>query len=272
MVRSALPFDRNVARWQQYTASLKGRLRQSLILAQLQRHLPADQGQLRILDAGCGLGELASALLPQARKMVLLDFSTQMLAEAKRRLAAAHTTAALESLELVAGPLEEMAVNVAEGSFDLILCHNALEYVEDPATVLGLLAARLTPSGVLSLVTANRYSEAIKLALGKFDLIAARKALAKQSSDAELFDRTAKHTFSPAQLGAMVQGLGLSLAGRYGVRTFADYLPEKIAQAPENEAPLFELEQAVGQLEECLALARYSHLICRKETPSATRR
>jgi S-adenosylmethionine-dependent methyltransferase len=272
LARSALPFDRNVARWQQYTASLKGRLRQFLILEQLQRHLPAGQGQLRILDAGCGLGELASALLPQARKMVLLDFSAEMLAAARKRLTAAHTTAALESLELVAGPLEELAGNLPEGYFDLILCHNVLEYVADPATVLALLAARLAPAGVLSLVTANRYSDAIKLALGKFDLVAARRALAKQTSAAELFDRAAKQTFSPTQLGAMVQELGLSLAGRYGVRAFADYLPEKIAQAPENEAPLFELEQAVGRLEECLALARYSHLICHKEAPGAARR
>jgi S-adenosylmethionine-dependent methyltransferase len=272
MVRSSAPFDRNVARWHQYAAGLKGRLRQALILEQLQAHLPGGRSQLRVLDAGCGLGDVASALLPKARKMVLLDFSAEMLAETKKRLAAAHSPAELEALELVQGPLEEMSATLPEGLFDLILCHNVLEYVADPSAILALLAGRLAPAGVLSLVAANRYSDAVKLALVKFDLAAARLALARQASTAELFDQVHKRTFSPAQLGAMVHGVGLSLLGGYGVRVFTDYLPEQVTQAPENEGPLLELEKAAGELEEFLALARYCHLIFRKQGAGARER
>jgi S-adenosylmethionine-dependent methyltransferase len=269
MVRSSAPFDRNVARWRQYASSLKGRLRQALILEQLQAHLPAGQSHLRVLDAGCGLGEMASAFLPKARRMVLLDFSAEMLAETKKRLAAAHSPAELEALELVHGSLEEMASPLPAGFFDLILCHNVLEYVADPSAILALLAGRLAPAGVLSLVTANRYSDAVKLALSKFDLVAAREALGRQSSIAELFDQVQKHTFSPAQLAVMVHGLGLSLLGTYGVRVFTDYLPEEVTQAPENEAPLLELEKAAAPLEDYRGLARYCHVICCKDAGDA---
>jgi S-adenosylmethionine-dependent methyltransferase len=272
MVRSSAPFDRNVARWNQYASGLKGRLRQALILDQLQAHLPSGRSRLRVLDAGCGLGELALALLPKARKMVLLDFSEEMLAETGKRLGAAHSPAELETLELVHGPLEEISATLPEGLFDLILCHNVLEYVADPSAILALLADRLTPGGILSLVAANRHSDAVKLALLKFDLAAARLALAKQLSTAEIFDQVHKRTFSPAELEVMVHGLGLSLLGGYGVRVFTDYLPEQVAQAPENEAPLLELEKAAGALEDFLALARYCHLIFRKQGPGATER
>jgi SAM-dependent methyltransferase len=204
--------------------------------------------------------------------MVLLDFSAEMLAETKKRLAAAHSPAELEALELVHGPLEEMASPLPVAFFDLILCHNVLEYVADPSATLGLLAGRLAPAGVFSLVAANRYSDAVKLALTKFDLVAARLALAKEGSIAEIFDQVQKHAFSPAQLGAMVHGLGLSLLGAYGVRVFTDYLPEEVTQAPENEAPLLELEKAAAVVEDCRGLARYCHLICRKEATGATER
>ena len=266
MTQTSVPFDQNVGRWNRYTTSLKGRVRHALILHQLEQHFPAMGADLRALDAGCGLAEVASALMiKKPRQMVLLDFSANMLMEARKRLTEKHSAAELEPVVFVHGRLEEVASNLPAGFFNLILCHNVLEYVSDPPATLALLADRLAPDGLLSLVAANRYSEAFKLALVKFDFAAARSALAKEESSADLFDQAPKRAFAISELEKMVRGLGLSIVAGYGVRIFTDYLPEQATDTPENERRLLELEKAACAVEACVQAARYFHLICRKQ-------
>ncbi len=166
-------------------------------------------------------------------------------------------------VKFIRGGVEELGSCVPGGSFHLILCHTLLEYVNDPARVLASLVDRLARGGIISIVTANRFSEAFKLALVRQDLKAARSALQAGDFASELFGNAPKHGFSLAELEEMTGRLDLRIEGRYGVRVFTDYLDSQ-EQKGDDFRILFELEREAGGLEPYLFVARYLHLVCSK--------
>jgi S-adenosylmethionine-dependent methyltransferase len=263
MTGTSLLFDRNVDRWLQYQGSVKGRLRHDVILHHLEQHLKSIKGKMRVLDAGCGLGDIAFQLFDKAEKMVFLDFSVNMIEEAKKRLASINAFDR-EKASFVHGNVDASVSRMSQGSFDLILCHNILEYVETPRATLGGLAHVLAPGGLLSVVVANCFSEPLKMALASFDLEAARLAINAKDSTAGLFDNAPKHTFSLEELDRVLGDFELKVTARYGIRIFADYLPEAVTQLPGNYRFLFELEKEAATQVPYLNIARYLHVICRK--------
>ena len=80
---------------------------------------------------------------------------------------------------------EDAAAAFVGDRFDLVLCHNVLGYVADPAGVCTGLASLLAPGGTLSLTVLNRTAEPLRLAFLLRDLDA---ALAAASSNARSRD------------------------------------------------------------------------------------
>jgi trans-aconitate 2-methyltransferase len=94
---------------------------------------------LRVVDLGCGTGELTRRLadaLPGS-DVVGLDSSPQMLARA-----AEHARPGLRFIE---GTIETMS-----GEWDLIFSHAALQWVPDHAALIPRLLALLRPGGQLA--------------------------------------------------------------------------------------------------------------------------
>ncbi len=97
-----------------------------------------------VLDAAAGTGRMALALLNHAHfsgRVISVDLSTRMLAIAQAKLDG--------------DPRAPLALSAAETlpfaaeSFDVVTCLEALEFMEQPATVLAELARVLKPDGVL---------------------------------------------------------------------------------------------------------------------------
>ncbi|MDR3568827.1 MAG: methyltransferase domain-containing protein [Syntrophobacteraceae bacterium] len=264
MAGTALIFDRNVDKWILYTKSVKGRLLHELARDHLKRQLSLAGAPMRVLDAGCGPADMAYPLFPIARELVLLDFSPKMIEGAKKRLAVRYTPVEMERITFVNAAVEQLDCCLPQGSFDLIVCHNTLEYTKDPGAALGALAKRLAAGGLLSLVVANRFSEAFRLAFAKCDLDGARLALHTGTATAELFDHAPKRTFSFDQLDQMVGKLGLSVLARHGIRIFTDYLPVELIEDERNFPLLLALEKEAASRIPYIAVARYLQLVCRK--------
>jgi S-adenosylmethionine-dependent methyltransferase len=63
-------------------------------------------------------------------------------------------------------------------SFDVILCHNLLEYVEDPGAVLhGAVRLMRLPAAILSILVRNQAGEVLKAAIQTGDLAGAESVL-----------------------------------------------------------------------------------------------
>lgn len=96
---------------------------------------------MRVLDLGCGTGELTREMHRQlkARSTVGVDSSAAMLAGA--------TELREPGLSFRRGLIEETA---EEGAFDLVLSNAALHWVDDHRRILGRLAGALAPGGQLA--------------------------------------------------------------------------------------------------------------------------
>lgn len=100
----------------------------------------------RVLDAACGTGivaRTATTVVGPHGAVTALDRNRDMLAVAAT--AAAGTT---PSVELVEGVLEDLPFD--DDSFDVAIVQEALQFVEDPATVLRELARVTAPGGTVA--------------------------------------------------------------------------------------------------------------------------
>jgi SAM-dependent methyltransferase len=101
-----------------------------------------------VLDAGCGVGWGSVVLADAGAKAVTgVDLSCDALASARDR-------AGERPLTFVRGDLEELSFE--DGSFDLVVCFEAIEHVPDPSRALDCLRRVLRPDGVLLISSPNR--------------------------------------------------------------------------------------------------------------------
>src|SRR5580704_3319216 len=248
---------------QEYAAYLKtpeGRLRTDLALANLQDFLPPlAQPSLCALDVGCGTGATAVRLAQLGINVTLLDSSPAMLDIAKRAGGEARVA---DKVVLKYGDATQLANLFHTRSFDVILCHNILEYCNDPGAVLCAAAHALRDSSaILSILVRNQAGEVFKAAIQGGDLAAAKNGLTAEWGQEALYGGRVR-LFTPDSLRAFLKVASLAAIAERGVRVLADYLPPQISRTADYER-IFELERKLGSRPEYAAVSRYTHWLAR---------
>lgn len=132
-------FAANAAEWD-WMASLEGKaapVGEAVVAA-------ASQGGVgRLLDIGTGTGQLLERLAPLSASATALDRSPEMLRLARSRLGLPEGAA----VEMRQGDLAQLPFD--DASFDTVLLHQVLHYVEDPAAALLEAARVVAPGGKL---------------------------------------------------------------------------------------------------------------------------
>src|SRR5437868_5559619 len=226
-----------------YLETPEGRLRSDLAFANLQDFLPL-QGKpsLCALDLGCGTGATAVRLARLGFHVTLLDSSQAMLDIAQ---SAAREAGVTEKIALKHGDATQLANLFPAGSFDVILCHNILEYVDDPGAVLrGAARALRNSSAILSILVRNQAGEVFKAAIQAGDLAAAENGLTAEWGQESLFGGRLR-LFTLDRLRAILAEASLAAIAERGVRVLADYLPPRISRIADYER-IFELERKLG--------------------------
>ncbi len=249
-------FRTGAAKYAAYLETPEGRLRLDLAFANLQEFLPAARS-LRVLDVGCGTGALALRLAQLDHHVTLLDPSLPMLDFAER---AAREAGVTERIELKHGEATQLATLFHAESFDVILCHNVLEFVEEPGIVLRSAARALRdPSSIISILVRKQAGEVLKAAILGGDLAAAEHNLTAEWGDEALYGGRVR-LFAAESLQAMLLESSLAVVAERGVRVMSDYLPARISRSDEYER-IFELERKLGRRPEFAAVARYTHCL-----------
>ena len=236
-----------------------GRLCHTIGLANLQRHL--DGQPLRILDAGGGNGLDAISLAAQGHTVTLLDLTGEMLTEARRN---AETSGVVDRMAFYQADLAAIPDLFPEAQFDLIMCHNVLQYAGDLDASIRAVCHPLGPGGLISIMCVNRYSEPYRQALMQLDLDAAYASLDAKTIFAYTFGVPVQAYVAEDLVGPLEQA-GCSVVGRYGVRCVNDYIFDNhLKYDPAFFARLERLELALTDRYPYYLLARFFQLIARK--------
>jgi SAM-dependent methyltransferase len=252
-------FDNHAGTWEAYTRTPLGQLRQALTLRYLTRHLYMLPPRLEILDAGGGTGGYALALAERGHRVCLLDLSSQMLAVAREKAERLDPSLS-DHLCLCQASVDDIPALFGPDHFDLVLCHTLLKYVSEPWGTLRDVVGVLRPGGLLSVLTANTYADALRWAIVKGDLERARLALQPDSSHTDLFGLP-RRTFRPEAVREAMMRLGVRVVEEHGVRIFADYVPAGQLTDPDCQAQLAELEAAASTLAPYRQIARYNLIV-----------
>ncbi|MGD0824687.1 MAG: methyltransferase domain-containing protein [Terriglobales bacterium] len=248
-------FQSGANEYERYLETPEGRLRSDLAFANLQDFLPLPvQPSPCALDLGCGTGATAVRLARLGFRVTLLDSSPAMLEIADRKVKAAGVA---DKVVLQEADATRATSLFPSASFDVILCHNLLEYVDDPLAVL-CGAARLLrdSSAILSVLVRNRAGEVFKAAIQAGDLTAAENNLTAEWGRESLYGGRVR-LFTSDGLQAMMQAASLAVIAERGVRILADYLPPRISRSADYE-PIFALERKLTSRPEYAAVARYT--------------
>jgi len=255
-------FQTGAAKYAAYLETPEGRLRLDLAFANLQEFLTQNT-RLHTLDLGGGTGSNAVRLAKLGHHVTLLDSSTEMLNIAERTAREAGVT---ELITLKHGEVAQFASLFHAESFDLILCHNILEYVDDPCAVLrGAARILRDSSSMISVLVRNQSGEILKAAIKDGDLAATERNLTAEWAHESLYGGSVR-LFTAESLQAMLLELLLVVTAERGVRVLSDYLPPNVSRIDEYER-IFELDHRLGSRPEFVAVARYTHYLAHRTDP-----
>ncbi|MEU6230998.1 methyltransferase domain-containing protein [Streptomyces sp. NPDC047042] len=221
---------------------------------QIAGRFPVGQ-RLRVLDVGMGQGTQALRLARAGHQVTGVEKDPTMLGAAREALAA-EPEGIRDRVRLLESDGRDTGVHFLPGSFDVVLCHGVLMYVELPDALLAGLARMLAPGGLLSLLVRN--GDALAMRAG----LAGDWAGALGAFDADSYVNRLGLEVRADRLSALtgtLAGIGAPLHAWYGVRVFTDTASDE-ADVPSDLDALLAVEERAGRTDPYRQVAALLHL------------
>ena len=149
-----------------------------------------------------------------------------------------------------------------DNSFDIIICHNVLEYIDDKENVIRELERVLKPNGFISLVKHNRNGRVMQMAVLLDDFDKANALLDGENSTASKFG--AIRYYEDSQIEEWDSKVYIEKT--YGIRTFWDLQQNQEKHSDEEwQDKMMDLELRVSEIDDFVDIAFFHHLIIRKK-------
>lgn len=256
-------FDADPSAYADYLGTPLGRLRSELSWRTLEAHLPRSRlSPPRALDLGAGTGETALRLATAGWLVTLVDGSPRMMERAAElaRARGLGERVACRVLDMDAGGL---ARALGESGYQLVVCHNVLEYVASPEALLQEACAALAMGGRISLLVRNRAGEVMKQLLRGADPETVLGLLTARRVREDLYGLDVR-LFDPDEIRSLLSAAGLEVVAERGVRVAADYLVDSIGAGDDAMERMLELERRLGEARELRAVSRYMQVIAER--------
>ncbi len=237
---------------------LKGEIRLAVLWKDLQpvlTHLQKNRATpLRILDVGGGLSQLAIRLAEQGHEVTVNDISPVMLEKARER---ARDVSLEEKIIWVCAPYQNLSQHV-QGSFDLVMCHALLEWLQEPELLVPALEPLISRGGYLSLCFYNPAGKVYRnLVRGNFNWV--RNEDMFTSDEGSL---TPNKASSIDEVRVWLAQANLHIESESGLRVFHDYAVVKRGGL-ESPQEILEMELEFSSKEPYKWLGRYLHVVAR---------
>ena len=152
-----------------------------------------------------------------------------------------------------------------DNSFDMIICHNVLEYIDDKESVVHELTRVLKPGGFISLVKHNRNGRVMQMAVLLDDFLKANSILDGENSTASKFG--AIRYYEDSDVTKWCRDLYIDKT--YGIRTFWDLQQNQEKHSDEEwQEKMIQLEMRVSEMPDFINIAFFHHLIVKKHVKS----
>ena len=203
----------------------------------------------RILDFGSGEGITANHFADK-NEVVAVEPSEEMLKNAWKDYQYTQIIGDVNALS-----------TFADESFDIIICHNVLEYIDDKADVIKALTRVLKTGGILSVAKHNRPGRVMQMMvlLDDFDkanaLLDGKNSTASKYGDIRYYEDNDIIVWEP----------GLDIINVFGIRTFWDLQQNQQKHGDEDwQNKMVQLEDRVAQIPEYRDIAFFHHLLLKK--------
>lgn len=196
----------------------------------------------RVLDFGSGFGLVANHLAKE--NQVLAVEPNQEMVDLRVQD---------HPYQQCVGSLDQLAV-LEDASFEVILCHNVLEYVEDRKLVLEEFTRLLKPGGLLSIVKHNEVGRILQTVVFENDPQKALELLAGQDLET--------HSMGLAQaydLDRAVEDLSLEVQYYQGIRVFYALQDNRFKSQEGWRESMLKMELAVCQESPYRDMAFFQH-------------
>lgn len=240
------------------------RLEAELAFRYLYRHL--EEGlkrgaELNVLDVGSGLGEVAMRFAALGHKVTMLEPQACLLQTAEER-AWQQLPDRVSSMRFLNERIENLEACLQE-DFNLIICHETIEYVDDPLKALNVITRVLRPRGILSLVFLNRYGLIMEKVISEGNVKEAMEAFDMEEFPTRLHHGRG-HLYSDAEMMALLDPLGYNLEGQYGLLIFSDFIDCSLFDEGQCYKGMLELEERAGQEPHLKGIGKFIQLVCSK--------
>ncbi len=203
----------------------------------------------KILDFGSGEGITAN-YFANKNDVTAIEPSEEMLSNAWKDY---------EYTQII-GDVSALSVFNDE-AFDIIICHNVLEYIDDKEIVVKALARVLKKDGILSIAKHNRAGRVMQMAVLLDDFEKANALLDGENSAASKFGAIRYYEDDDIIKWASE----LTLSEVFGIRTFWDLQQNQEKHGDEDwQDKMMQLEMRVAQIPEYRDIAFFHHILLKK--------
>lgn len=211
--------------------------------------------------------------LSDCKKLKILDFGAGFCITADH-YAKSHDVTAVEPNDemralrvgdnpytLVGGGIDYLR-DLDADSFDLVICHNVLEYADDKEAILKHLVRVTKPGGILSVVKHNLYGRVMATAVMSDDPKTAL-GLLDQGAENSMFGK--RDVYSNEWITDLLKD-EMTLIDTYGIRTFFGLSSNNdIKYTDDWYQSMLELETKACSMDEYRKVAFFNHLIFAKK-------
>ena len=203
----------------------------------------------KILDFGSGEGITANHFA-EKNDVTAIEPSREMLSNAWKDY---------EYTQIV-GDVNALSAFKNE-TFDMIICHNVLEYIDDKAAVIKALARVLKKDGIISIVKHNRAGRVMQMAVLLDDFEKANEILDGKDSTASKFGTIRYYEDNDITKWEPQ----ITISDILGIRTFWDLQQNQQKHGDEAwQEKMLQLELRVSQMREYKNIAFFHHLLLKK--------
>ena len=203
----------------------------------------------KILDFGSGEGITANHFA-EKNDVTAIEPSKEMLSNAWKDY---------EYTQIV-GDVNALSAFKNE-TFDMIICHNVLEYIDDKEAVVKALARVLKKDGIISIVKHNRAGRVMQMAVLLDDFEKANEILDGKDSTASKFGTIRYYEDNDITKWEPQ----ITVSDILGIRTFWDLQQNQQKHGDEAwQEKMLQLELRVSQMQEYKNIAFFHHLLLKK--------